>query len=147
MLDNRKRLSTVVNNASKFDDGAPTGVTYFKRKKLNGKYECLENIKKGSRKIKVSQDSALVNAFEKFKHIKDSVFYEKNLESNPTICHAVKKDRRKNKDDESDIYQPQQKESNANALGRKMSAISNKAKVKNYGSKTPARNSIKTGEN
>ena len=54
VLENRKRLSTVVNNASKFDDGAPTGVTYFKRKKLNGKYECLEKIKKGSRKIKVS---------------------------------------------------------------------------------------------
>lgn len=102
--DNNKRLRTVVNNASKFEDGAPSGITYFKKKKLNGKYESLDRIKKGSRKINVSREKALIKAFHQFRHIKDSVFYEKTLESNPSVNNAVKKDRRKNKDDESDVY-------------------------------------------
>ena len=106
LRDNRQRLRTVVNNASKFEDGAPTGVTYFTKKKLNGKYECLEKIKKGSKKIHASQERAIVRAFNEFRQIKDSVFYERNLDSNPTIYNAVRKDRRKNKDDDSDVYQP-----------------------------------------
>ena len=78
----------------------------FTKKKLNGKYECLEKIKKGSKKIHASQERAIVRAFNEFRQIKDSVFYERNLDSNPTIYNAVRKDRRKNKDDDSDVYQP-----------------------------------------
>ena len=52
-----------MNNASKFEDGAPTGVTYFKTKKLHGKYECIENMKSGSKKIHASQERAIVKAF------------------------------------------------------------------------------------
>ena len=123
LKDNRQRLRTVVNNASKFEDGAPSGVTYFKKKKLNGKYDCLEKIKKGSRKIHISQERAIVKAYNEFKTIKDSfnVFYERNLDSNPTISHAVRKHNRKNKDDDSDVYpaqQHQQKENTSLAHSR-----------------------------
>ena len=50
---NRQRMRTVVNNAGKFSDG-PSCVTYFKTKKLNGKYESLDKIKSGSKKINIS---------------------------------------------------------------------------------------------
>ena len=100
-------MRSVVNNASKFEDGAPSGVTYFKTKKLHYKYESIEKIKSGTKKINASQEKAIVKAFFKFRGIKDSVFYEKNLSSNPTINNAVKKNRRRNKDDDSDVYQTQ----------------------------------------
>ena len=47
---------------------------------------------------------ALVGAFDKFRKIKDCVFYEKNLQSNPTVHNAVKKSRKRNRDDDSDVY-------------------------------------------
>ena len=61
-------------------------------------------MKSGSKKIHASQERAIVKAFNQFKGIKDSVFYERNLESNPTVNNAVKKNRRRNKDDDSDVY-------------------------------------------
>ena len=100
------RLRTVVNNASSYDDGAPTGKTFFEEKKLNYKYKSIEKIKSSSRKINVSQDKAIVTAFNHFRGIKDSVFYERNLESNPTIKRAVFNNIRRNKDDDSDFNQP-----------------------------------------
>ena len=102
--DNRQRLRTVVNKACNFEDGVSSGVSFFKKKKLNGKYESLERIRKNSRKVKASQEKAIVTAFQKFKNIKDSVFYEKNLESNPSVNRAVHKSRRKDHDEESDNY-------------------------------------------
>ena len=102
---NLQKMRSVVNNASKFEDGAPSGVTYFKTKKLHYKYESIEKIKTGTRKINASQERAIVKAYSKFKGVKDSVFYERNLYSNPTIHNAVKKNRRRNKDDDSDVYQ------------------------------------------
>ena len=50
---NKQRQQTVVNHAGKFADG-PSAVTYFKTKKLNGKYESLAKIKTGSKKINAS---------------------------------------------------------------------------------------------
>ena len=97
------RLRTVVNNASSYGDGAPTGKTFFEEKKLNHKYESISKIKSSSRKINVSQDKAIVTAFNHFRGIKDSVFYERNLESNPTIKRAVFNNLRRNKDDDSDF--------------------------------------------
>ena len=47
-------MRNVVNNASMFEDGAPTGITYLKTKKLNYNYKSIEKIKKGSRKINAS---------------------------------------------------------------------------------------------
>lgn len=47
-------MQNVVNNASKFETGAPAGVTYFKQKKLHYEYESIEKIKKGSRRINQS---------------------------------------------------------------------------------------------
>ncbi len=83
-------------------------MTYFKTKKLNGKYESLAKIKTGSKKINASQEKALVNAYEKFKKVKDCVFYERNLSSQPTLNAAVKKSMKRNKDDDSDVYVPTQ---------------------------------------
>ena len=48
--------------------------------------------------------------YEKFKGVKDSVFYEHNLDSNPTVKHAVMMHRKKNRDDENDIYPSQVKQ-------------------------------------
>ena len=98
-------MMSVVNNASKFEDGAPSGGTYFKMKKLNYKnYQSISMIKKGSKRVNDSQEKALVTAFNEFKGVKDSVFYEKNLSSNPTIHNAVLKDRKRNRGDDDDIY-------------------------------------------
>ena len=49
-------MQNVVNNASMFEDGAPAGVTYFKMKKLHYRYESIEKIKKGSKRVHISQD-------------------------------------------------------------------------------------------
>ena len=97
-------MQNVVNNASAFEDGAPAGVTYFKTKKLHYKYDSIEKIKVGSKRIHVSQDKAIVKAFQQFRGVKDCVFYERNLESNPTVNSAVRRNRKQNRDDESDIY-------------------------------------------
>ena len=87
-----------------FADGAPSGIRIFKMKKLNQEYESIKKIKTSSKRINVSQERAIVRAFHKFKGVKDSIFYERNLESNPTINNAVMKNRRRNKDDDSDVY-------------------------------------------
>ena len=58
----RQRMQNVVNQACKFEDG-PTGITYFKKQILNYKYESLEKIKVGSKRIHASQDTAIVKAF------------------------------------------------------------------------------------
>ena len=47
-------MQNVVNNASMFEGGAPAGVTYFKTKKLHYKYDSIEKIKVGSKRIHVS---------------------------------------------------------------------------------------------
>lgn len=45
-----------------------------------------------------------MRAFQVFKGVKESIFYEKNLDRNPTINAAVTKQRRRNQDDDSDVY-------------------------------------------
>ena len=52
----------------------------------------------------MSQERAIVRAFQVFKGVKESIFYEKNLDRNPTINAAVTKQRRRNQDDDSDVY-------------------------------------------
>ena len=102
--ENRMRMRNVVNNASNFEDGAPTGITYLKMKKLNGEAKSINKIKKTTRQINSSQEKAIVKAFNCFKNVKDSVFYEKNLDSNPSIYRAVINDRRKKREEDLDIY-------------------------------------------
>ena len=95
-------MKSIVNKAGKFDGSANLGS--FKPKKLFYKYPSLENIKKGSRRIKANQDAALFDAFEKFKHVPDCIFYYKNYHANPSISYAVSKHKKKEKDDESDNF-------------------------------------------
>ena len=104
-------MLNVVNNASLFEDGAPSGISFFKMKKLNYKnYQSITKIKQGSKRVNDSQEKALVTAFNHFKGVKDSVFFEKNLHSNPSIHSAVMKDRKRNRNDEDDVYNiPEQK--------------------------------------
>ena len=69
------RAAAVVNNASKFADGASSCGTYMKTKKLHYKYQAVDKINTVARKIHASQEKAIVKAYDKFKGIKNSVFY------------------------------------------------------------------------
>lgn len=101
---NRHKMRSIVNKAQMFADGAPSGVVYMKNKKLNQEYEPLEKIKKNSKRIHLSQEHAIIKAYNVFKDIKDSIFNERNFNANPTISAAVQKMRKRNQDDESDVY-------------------------------------------
>lgn len=108
------RVAAVVNNASMFADGASSGVTYMKTKKLHYKYQSIEKIKSVAHKIHASQEKAIVKAYNKFKAIKNSVFYQRNLQSNPTIYNAVTKSNKRKKDEDSDFNQPSSPPTQAN---------------------------------
>ena len=103
-------MRSVVNKAQMFEAGAMQGTTNKKLKQFTGEYaasRCLENkFKKNTKRINISQERAIVRAFQKFKGVKESIFYERNIESTPTIYNAVKKYKRRNKDDESDDVAP-----------------------------------------
>ena len=60
---NQQKLRNVVNKAAQFGDGAPTGVTHFKMRKLRKEYESIERIKAGTAKVNASQERALVKAY------------------------------------------------------------------------------------
>ena len=73
-------MRSVVNNASMFGDGAPTGGVYLKEKKLNGTYKSIDRIKQGTKRVNISQQKAIVKAHASFKGVFGSIFHEKHIE-------------------------------------------------------------------
>ena len=86
---------------------------------MTKKYESIEKIKKGARKINASQERAIFAAYGDFKDVKGSVFYEKNLQANPSIFNAVQKNLKKNKDEDSEYQQPTVTQTQPANKGRK----------------------------
>ena len=103
--ENKARMSSVVNKGDTFDEGNPAAQLSRKAKRLFHKYESLDKIRMGKRKIRAHQAEAICKAYESFKGVKGSIFYQKNLESNPTVYKAVRAlQKRKRREDDHEGY-------------------------------------------
>ena len=142
--ENKTRMCSVVNKGDTFDEGNPAATLSRKTKRLYHKYESLDKIKTGKRKIRAHQAEAICKAYESFKGVKGSIFYQKNLESNPTVFKAVRAlQRRKKREDDAESYQAAEKVSKE-AIAGNSKTVDRFAGIKegSIGHATPTRDGV-----